>query len=117
MTPEEVLHHAQIAEGIRALTDEITRLREALERIRNERKPQVCQNYELCTHEGCRASYEAFAIADAALASHPTQEQKQCPRCGSDDPHRRGRFTLTDGTPTTVVCRDPFHTQEGEEPE
>jgi hypothetical protein len=43
------------------------RLREALREIRDGRKPQVCAEYELCTHEGCRASYEAFIIADKAL--------------------------------------------------
>lgn len=43
------------------------RLRKALEEIRDGRKPQVCHEYEFCTHEGCQASYAAFAIADIAL--------------------------------------------------
>jgi len=39
----------------------------ALEEVK-ERKNQVCEGYELCRHVGCASSYEAFAIADKALA-------------------------------------------------
>lgn len=46
----------------------------ALVEIRDGRKPQVCAEYEVCSHEGCAASYEAFAIADAALK----QEAADC---------------------------------------
>jgi hypothetical protein len=47
---------------------EAAKLREALVAVK-ERKNQVCAEYETCTHDGCRASYEAFAIADAAPPS------------------------------------------------
>ena len=40
----------------------------ALEEVK-ERENQVCEGYELCRHVGCAASYTAFAIADAALAT------------------------------------------------
>lgn len=46
---------------------EIARLRGALTEIRDGRRPQVCAEYEICVHDGCRASYAAFAIADSAL--------------------------------------------------
>src|SRR3990167_1106529 len=51
------------------MTTTLARLVEALKEIRDGRKPQVCAEYEICIHEGCRASYAAFAIADAALAA------------------------------------------------
>ena len=52
---------------ITALCDYLLVLESALIEIRDQRLPQVCQEFELCTHEGCRASYEAFAIADQAV--------------------------------------------------
>ena len=38
----------------------------ALEKIKND-EGAVCSNFELCTHESCRSSYSAWAIADGAL--------------------------------------------------
>jgi len=43
------------------------RLREALERIRNQSFGQVCKTYEICHHRACHASYAAWAISDEAL--------------------------------------------------
>jgi hypothetical protein len=38
----------------------------ALAKIRDE-EGKVCPDFELCTHDACRSSYSAWAIADAAL--------------------------------------------------
>lgn len=45
----------------------IRRLEEALLEIKNGRIPQVCEEFELCTHVGCAASYAAYYLADEAL--------------------------------------------------
>lgn len=44
----------------------IARLEAALQRIKDE-CGRVCTDFELCTHRACQSSYEAWAIADAAL--------------------------------------------------
>jgi hypothetical protein len=44
----------------------IHKYEKALREIK-ERKDQVCEDFELCTHPACKSSYEAFAIADQAL--------------------------------------------------
>ena len=43
------------------------RLREALEKIRKQSFGQVCDEYELCYHLSCSASYGAWAISEEAL--------------------------------------------------
>lgn len=43
-------------------------LRDALREIR-DKCGRVCDNYELCDHRACASSYNAWAIADAALAA------------------------------------------------
>jgi len=65
---------ADLMQHIAELEAENKRLRAALEEIRDGRKPQVCSLFEICTHEGCNASYAAFAIADAALSPDAPQE-------------------------------------------
>lgn len=50
---------------IRQLSFELYAARVALREIKDGRRPQVCAEFELCTHEGCAASYAAYAIADA----------------------------------------------------
>lgn len=42
------------------------RLRATLQRIKDD-CGRVCDTFELCTHRACQSSYEAWAIADAAL--------------------------------------------------
>jgi hypothetical protein len=49
-----------------ALIAENKRLRDALEKV-YDRKNQVCGQFEICEHVGCKSSYEAFAIAMQAL--------------------------------------------------
>lgn len=44
----------------------ISTLRTALRRIRDH-EGKVCPDYDLCQCAGCRSSYAAWAIADAAL--------------------------------------------------
>jgi hypothetical protein len=66
-----------------ALRDLITRhtaFRNALLEVRNSRIPQVCDQYEICEHDGCKASYEAYVIADKAL----TEDVKAALRTGQD---------------------------------
>jgi hypothetical protein len=41
-------------------------LHTALTRIRDD-EGRVCAEYEVCTHLACQSSYNAYAIADAAL--------------------------------------------------
>lgn len=38
----------------------------ALEEIKTE-QGKVCSQYEICTHNSCRSSYNSWAIADKAL--------------------------------------------------
>ena len=67
---ESHLLHRQVSEltdRCIALGAEVKRLREALREIRDGRKPQVCEEYETCQHDGCRASYEAWVIASEIL--------------------------------------------------
>lgn len=49
------------------LRDERDRYRTALETITRD-YGQVCEEYEVCDHRACAASYGAWATADAALA-------------------------------------------------
>lgn len=49
------------------LEDQVLKYERALTEIRDGRIPQVCPEFEICKHEGCSASYAAFAIADEAL--------------------------------------------------
>lgn len=53
---------------VAALASQAKKMEEALRAVKY-RRPQVCENFEMCDHIGCTASYEAFAIADAALAA------------------------------------------------
>lgn len=39
----------------------------ALREIREQTLGAVCDDYELCAHRSCRASYAAWAVASAAL--------------------------------------------------
>jgi hypothetical protein len=54
----------------RCLADELGDIAEvglrALTKIKEE-EGHVCPDFELCTHEACRSSYSAWAVADAAL--------------------------------------------------
>lgn len=52
---------------------EIARLTAALRRIHDE-SGKVCDEYEVCTHRACAASYTAWAIADAALSGTTPEE-------------------------------------------
>jgi hypothetical protein len=52
---------------------EIARLTVALKRIHAE-AGKVCDEYEVCTHRACAASYTAWAIADAALNGMTPEE-------------------------------------------
>ena len=45
---------------------ERARYRDALSLIR-ETEGRVCPEFTICTHESCRSSYTAWAIADEAL--------------------------------------------------
>jgi hypothetical protein len=58
----------RLIDGTHAAQARCARLREALQDIK-DRKNQVCEGFELCQHPVCTSSYEAFAIADAALAA------------------------------------------------
>jgi hypothetical protein len=42
---------------------------------------QVCENFELCTHVACRASYGAWAVADEALRGEVPGEAEQARTC------------------------------------
>lgn len=59
--------HAPLFE-ILFLASQAKMLEEALRAVK-DRRPQVCENFEMCDHIECTASYEAFAIADAVLAA------------------------------------------------
>lgn len=56
-----------------ALRAQVTRLEAALEEIRTK-YGQVCNEYEMCDHPACEASYGAWAVADKALRA--TREEK-----------------------------------------
>ncbi len=50
-----------------ANANERDRLRKALRKIRAD-SGSVCDQYEICEHRSCASSYNAWAIADQALA-------------------------------------------------
>jgi len=58
------------------LRAENERLRAALQRVR-DREGRVCDEYELCEHRACASSYNAWAIADAALHGTTPEETNQ----------------------------------------
>jgi len=60
-------HNGKWARG-RCLQCENEALRKALQEIKDT-EGKVCTDFELCTHEACRSSYAAWAIADSALAA------------------------------------------------
>lgn len=49
------------------MAQQIEALRANLVEIKEGRKPQVCAEFEICTHEGCASSHAAYEIADQAL--------------------------------------------------
>lgn len=62
-----VLARGKVSAALAASEAACAAMRGALEKIRtNEGK--VCGEFELCTHVACQSSYNAYAIADAALA-------------------------------------------------
>ena len=78
-----------LRERVEALEQERDRLRVALEQVR-ERKMQVCSAYDICGPDDCvapkcgpwaanNASYEAYAIAAAALAAEHQEPQESKP--------------------------------------
>lgn len=64
------LHISEARERLAWQDEELERLREALQKIRDE-EGRVCSNYELCQHVGCQSSYSSWAIADKALREKP----------------------------------------------
>ena len=59
------------------MAQEIERMRVALVEIKDGRIPQMCPEFEICEHEGCRASYAAFAIAEQALDEYRKRKDGQ----------------------------------------
>ncbi len=57
----------RLTEALAAAEAEVVRTEEALREIRDMCR-QVCAAFEFCSHPSCKASYTAWAIADAALA-------------------------------------------------
>lgn len=56
---------------VAGLADALERQQAVVEAMRTikEREGKVCDEYETCTHAACQSSYNAWAIADEALAA------------------------------------------------